>query len=101
MWPPPPHPLSLGSATDAMHNCTSSSRSSGSVILDSTSRFLGIHCGVSNSRQDKHKEFFFNKDTFNKSLSVDTREFQEFIREAILPNIDNQQQAEKWQLLTN
>ena len=81
----------------AMHNCTSLAESSGSVTLDSTERFLGIHCGVSNSRQDKDKEFFFTEDTFNKFLSVDTTEFHEFIREAILPNIDNKQQAEKWQ----
>lgn len=83
------------------HNCSSLAESSGSVILDSTGRLLGIHCGVSNSRQDKNKEFFFNKDTFNKFLSVDTTEFQEFILQAILPNIDNKQQAEKWQPLTN
>ena len=85
----------------AMHNCSSLAGSSGSVIFDLTGRLLGIHCGVSNSRQDKNKELFFNKDTFNKFLSVDTTEFHEFIREAISPNIDNKQQAEKWQSLTN
>ena len=71
------------------------------VILDLTGRLLGIHYRVSNSRQDKNKEFFFNKETFNKFLSVDTTEFPKFIREAILPNIDSKQQAGKWQPLTN
>jgi hypothetical protein len=71
------------------------------VILDLTGRLLGIHCGVSNSHQDKNKELFFNKDTFNKFLAVDTTEFHKFIREAILPNINNKQQAEKWQPWTN
>lgn len=83
-----------------MHNCSSLAGSSGSVILDLTGSFLGIHCGVSHSRQDKNKEFFFKNETFNKFLSVHTTAFRQFIQEAILPNINSKQQAEKWQSLT-
>lgn len=79
----------------ATHNCSSLAGSSGSVILDLTGRLLDVHCEISNSRQDKNKEFFFSKDTFNKSLSFDTTEFHEFIRQVILPNIDKKQQTEK------
>lgn len=80
----------------AMHDCSTLSGSSGSLILDSTGRFVGIHIGVVNSRKEKTNEFFFNKETFNKFIPVNSTAFREFIHQTILPNIKDDEVIKKW-----
>ena len=80
----------------AMHDCSTLSGSSGALILDSNGKFVGIHIGIANSRIDKKDDFFFNKETFNKLISVNSKPFREFIRQSIIPNIHNDELAQKW-----
>ncbi|CAF1050651.1 unnamed protein product [Rotaria sp. Silwood1] len=80
----------------AMHDCSTLLGSSGALILDSTGKFVGIHIGVVNSRREKHDEFFFNKETFNKFVPVNSKSFCEFIHQSIIPNMDNDELAQKW-----
>ena len=72
------------------------------MILDSIGRFAGIHIGISNSRKQKQKQndFFFNKETFNKFLPVISTTFRQFIDQSIIPNIDNDELANKWRFDT-
>jgi hypothetical protein len=80
----------------AMHSCSALRGSSGGIILDSNGRFVGIHIGIFNSRKNKQNQLFFNKETFNKFLPVTSTVFREFIKQSILPNIDNDELAQKW-----
>ncbi|CAF1293076.1 unnamed protein product [Rotaria sordida] len=80
----------------AMHDCSTLSGSSGAVILDSSGKFVGIHIGVVNSRKEKKNEFFFNQETFNKFIQVNSKPFREFIRQAIIPNMHNHELVQKW-----
>jgi V8-like Glu-specific endopeptidase len=79
-----------------MHSCSTLRGSSGGIILDSNGRFVGIHIGTFNSRKTKQNQLFFNKETFNKFLPVTSTAFREFIKQSILPNIDNDELAQKW-----
>jgi hypothetical protein len=69
------------------HNCSILCGSSGALMLNSMGKFAGIHIGVINSRKEKKHQMFFNKETFNKFISVNSKAFREFIHETILSNI--------------
>ncbi len=80
----------------AMHNCSTLAGSSGAAILDAEGRLIGIHTGVVNLRITKKNKGFYTEDTFNKFIPVYSTAFNTFIHEAIAPNIDNEQLAQKW-----
>ena len=80
----------------SLHNCSTLPGSSGSIILDCYGRLAGIHIGTSNSRKQKAKDIFFTKETYNKYVSVNSNQFQTFIGETILPNINDDQAKRKW-----
>ncbi len=46
-------------------------------------------------KQDKNG-ILFNEGTFNKCILVNTNAFREFIRQAIIPNINNDKLVQKW-----
>ena len=79
----------------SLHNCSTLSSSSGSIILDCYGRLVGIHIGVYNSRKQKDN-IFFTKETYNKYISVNSNQFQTFIDETILPNIKDDEAKRKW-----
>ncbi len=82
-----------------MHNCSTLAGSSGSVIVDSIGRFIGIHKGIANSRISRKNEFLYTQDTLNKCIYVHLTAFKIFIHEAIIPNINNDQLEEKWKFV--
>jgi hypothetical protein len=84
----------------ATHNCSTLCGATGALILDSVGKFEGIHIGISNSRNGKNNQMFFNKETYNKYISVNTRQFREFIYETILPNIHDDEISKNWKILS-
>lgn len=80
----------------ALHSCSTLSGSSGSLILDSTGKFAGIHIGVFNSRTEKGKKVFYNQETFNKFTPINSKAFRTFIEQTILPNLHNDDLVQKW-----
>lgn len=80
----------------ALHDCSSLPGSSGSIMLDYYGRLVGIHIGVSNSKRQKNNKIFFTKETYNKYISVYSNQFQKFISQIIIPNINDDQIRSKW-----
>lgn len=78
------------------HNCTTLPGSSGSLMIDSNGKFIGLHIGVTNSRRGKKDEMFFTEETFNKFIPIYSKEFRGFINETILPSIDNDTLLKNW-----
>jgi hypothetical protein len=85
----------------ATHDCSTLRGSSGALMLDATGRFAGIHIGIINSRKGKYSDMFFNKETYNKFIPVDSKFFREFIDQEILPNINNDEIAKKWRFFSS
>jgi len=85
----------------ATHNCSTLRGSSGALMLDATGRFAGIHIGIINSRKGKYSDMFFNKETYNKFIPVDSKLFRKFIHQEILPNFNNDEIAKKWRFFSS
>ena len=79
-----------------MHSCSTLTGSSGTLMLDSCGRLAGIHIGIVNSKKDNQNEIKFDEETFNRYLPVSTNAFDQFIRETIIPNIDDDGLPQKW-----
>ncbi len=80
----------------SLHNCSTLPGTGGSIILDCYGKLAGIHIGISNSRKEKNHDIFFTKETYNKFVSINSNQFQAFIRETILPNIKHDESVKKW-----
>ncbi|CAF4139900.1 unnamed protein product, partial [Rotaria magnacalcarata] len=63
--------------------------SSGSIILNCYGRLVGVHIGISSSIKQKNNDIFFTKNTYDKYISINSNQFQTFIGETILPNIND------------
>jgi V8-like Glu-specific endopeptidase len=83
-----------------MHDCSTLPGSSGSLILDSFGRLAGIHIGIANSRKEKTSGIFFNNETFNKYIPINTNAFRQFISETIIPNINDDELTQKWTFIS-
>ena len=81
----------------SLHTCSTLPGSSGSIILDCHCKMAGIHIGVHQSRKAKSKEIFFNKETYNKYVSIYSNQFQAFISETIIPHMNDDQTIKNWQ----
>lgn len=79
-----------------LHDCSTLTGSSGSVILDCHGKLAGIHIGVYSSRKTNINEMVFNKETYNKYVSIYSNQFQTFIQETILTNLDDDELMKKW-----
>ncbi|CAF1431894.1 unnamed protein product [Rotaria magnacalcarata] len=78
------------------HDCTTLPGSSGSLMIDSNGKFIGLHIGVTNSRRGKKDEMFFTEETFNRFIPIYSKEFRDFINETILPSIHNDTLLKNW-----
>jgi hypothetical protein len=71
------------------HSCTTLPESSGSLMIDSNGKCIGLHIGVTSSRRGKTDEMFCTKETFNRFIPIYSKEFRGCIDETILPSIHN------------
>ncbi|CAM4795986.1 unnamed protein product [Rotaria magnacalcarata] len=69
--------------------------SSGSIILNCYGRLVGVHIGISSSIKQKNNDIFFTKNTYDKYISINSNQFQTFIGQTILPNINDDKVIEK------
>lgn len=81
------------------HSCSTLPGSSGAIILDVNGKFAGIHIGVSNSRQAKTQELFFNNETYNKFIPVVSKSFRCFVQESLIPNLHDSESAQAWKTI--
>ncbi|CAF4563919.1 unnamed protein product, partial [Rotaria sp. Silwood2] len=82
----------------SLHNCSTLSGSSGSIILNCYGSLAGIHIGINNFRKGRENDIFFNTETYNKYVSIKSNQFRTFIRETVLPNIKHDELVKKWLL---
>ncbi|CAF2145700.1 unnamed protein product [Rotaria magnacalcarata] len=79
----------------SLHNCSTLPGSSGSTILNCYGRLVGVHIGISSSIKQKNNDICFTKNTYDKYISINSNQFQTFIGETILPNINDDKVIEK------